>query len=72
MKNFGQPSLYFTLHSLKALKQEPASITSINQSPYLRAVLSDKRTSGTAKVLSMANSSMAAALRYITNTKQTV
>ena len=70
MKSISQPSLYFSLHSLKALKQEPSSAKSFNQSPYLKAVLSDKRPSGTARVLSMANSSMAAALRYITNSKQ--
>jgi hypothetical protein len=72
MKSISQPSLYFSPHSLKTLKQELASVKPFNQSPYLRAVLSDKRISGTAKVLSMANSSMAAALRYIANSKQTV
>lgn len=72
MKSIGQTSLYFSPHSLKAMKQEPASAKPFNQSPYLKAVLSDKRTSGTARVLSMANSSMTAALRYITNSKQTV
>jgi len=62
------PSLYFSPHSLKAHKQETSSPPS-NQSPYLRAVLADKKTSGPARILSMTNSSLAAALRYITNNK---
>jgi hypothetical protein len=69
MKNISQPSLYFSLHSPNGQKQKTALIKPINQSPYLRAVLSDKRTSGTARMLSMVNSSMAAALRYISNDK---
>lgn len=62
------PSLYFSPHTLKAHKQEPSSPRT-NQSPYLRAVLTDKRASGPARILSMTNSSLAAALRYITNSK---
>ncbi|MDZ4795871.1 MAG: hypothetical protein SGI83_16445 [Bacteroidota bacterium] len=69
MKSIVQPSLYFSPHSLKALKKEPASAQSFNQSPYLKAVLSEKRIAGTARVLSMASSSMAAALRYIAGSK---
>jgi hypothetical protein len=56
---------------LKAVKQEPLVIKLPAQSPYLKAVLTDKRSSGPARVLSMANSSLAAALRYIANSKQT-
>lgn len=72
MKSIGQPSHHSSPDSLQVLKQQPnASLA--EQSPYLRAVLSDRGTSGTAKILSMANSSMAAALRYIANSnKQTV
>lgn len=70
MKSIVQPSLYFSPHSLKAVKELPASANSFNQSPYLKAVLSDKRVAGsTARVLSMASSSMAAALRYIARSK---
>ena len=67
MNNNNHPSLYFSPHSLKALKQEPAPTHSI-QTPYLRAVLTDKKTDP-ARVLSMTNSSLAAALRYIANSK---
>jgi hypothetical protein len=55
--------------SLKALKQE-TKVTPFYRSPYLRAVLSEKRTQTPGKVLSMDNSSMAAALRYITNSNK--
>lgn len=68
MNNNNQPSLYFSPHSLKALKQEPAPTYSM-QTPYLRAVLTDKRNSGPARVMSMTNSNLAAALRYIANSK---
>jgi|CXWL01.1.fsa_nt_gi hypothetical protein len=69
MKNNSQSSLFFLSHSLKALKPEPP-IKLSEQSPYLRAVLSDKRASGTTPVVSLANSSsLAAALRYISNSK---
>jgi hypothetical protein len=40
------------------------------QSPYLKAILSDKKTSGPAQVFSIGNSSMAAALRYISHYRQ--
>ncbi len=69
MRSNNQPSLYFSPHSQKGQKQEPTA-NPLNQSPYLKAVLSDKRTSGPARVLSMVNSNMAAALRYIANSKR--
>lgn len=65
MKSSNHPSLYFSLNPLKALKKEPEE--PVRQSPYLRAVLSTKRSSGPARVVSMGNSTMAAALRYINN-----
>lgn len=68
MKSNSQPSLFFSPFAVRSVKQEP-SAKRLEQSPYLRAVLSDKRTSGTAKVMSMGNSSMAAALRYISSNK---
>lgn len=67
MKSNSQPSLYFSPHSAKAQKQEHKSHLS-EQSPYLRAVLSDKTISRPARLLSI-NSSMAAALRYIANNR---
>lgn len=72
MKSVSQPSNYFSPDTLKVSKQEPTAQPA-DQSPYLRAVLTDKGTFGTAKVLSMANSTMAAALRYIASSnKQSV
>lgn len=68
MKNNNHPSLYFSPLSAKSIKQEEAA-KSAGQSPYLKAVLSDKRPAGRAGVLAMGNSSMAAALRYISNNK---
>lgn len=68
MKSNNHSSLYFSLNPMKALKKEPEE--QARQSPYLRAVLSTKRTSGgTARVVQMGNSTMAAALRYINNQK---
>lgn len=49
--------------------KEESPVQTLYQSPYLRAILSDKRISDTAKIISVANSSMAAALRYISNSK---
>jgi hypothetical protein len=68
MKSNGHPSLYFSPHSLKSQKPEPPATPSY-QSPYLRAVLSEKAISRPGRVLPMNNSSLAAALRYITNNK---
>jgi hypothetical protein len=68
MKSNGHPSLYFSPHSLKSQKQEVPAKPS-HQSPYLRAVLSEKAISRPGRVLSMNNSSLAAALRYINSTK---
>jgi hypothetical protein len=61
MKSNGQPSLYFSPHSLKSQKQE-VSATPPVQSPYLRAVLSGKTKTSSAR---NADSNLAAALRYI-------
>jgi hypothetical protein len=69
MKSNGHPSLYFSPHSPKSQKQEPLAKPS-HQSPYLRAILSEKTISRPGRLLSMNNdSSMAAALRYITHNK---
>lgn len=64
MKGNSQP--YFS--PLKALKKEPEA-KQLQRSPYLRAVLTDKKNSVPARVLPMGNSTMAAALRYISNSK---
>lgn len=69
MKSNKLPSLYFSDKSLKAPKLEATSAKSFEQTPYLKAVLTEKRVPGPARVLSMANSSLAAALRYISNSK---
>ncbi len=68
MKSNGHPSLYFSPHSLKSQKQG-ASVKPLSESPYLRAVLSEKTITRPGRLLSMGNSSMAAALRYITQSK---
>ena len=69
MKSVGQLSHYVSLGTLEAPKQDPSTKLS-EQSPYLRAILSEKKASGSAKVLSIANSTMAAALRYIANSSK--
>jgi len=69
MKVNNHSSLYATPPALKTLKQEN-KVTPFYRSPYLRAVLSESRPKTPGKVLSMDNSSMAAALRYITNSNK--
>lgn len=59
------PSVFATDFPAK----ESSSVQTLYQSPYLRAILTDKRINDTAKMISIANSSMAAALRYISNSK---
>ena len=59
------PPLSFSLPQLK----EESQVQTLYQSPYLRAILSDNKISDTAKMISVANSSMAAALRYISNSR---
>ena len=49
--------------------KEESPVKTLYQSPYLKAILTDKSISDTAKMISVANSSMAAALRYISNSK---
>jgi hypothetical protein len=49
--------------------KESTPVQTLYQSPYLRAILTDKKITDTAKMISIANSSMAAALRYISNSK---
>lgn len=58
-------------HSLFTVttQKDEAQVQTLYQSPYLRAILTDKRITDTAKMISVANSSMAAALRYISNLK---
>lgn len=68
MRSNGHPSLYFSPHSLKSQKQG-LSATPISQSPYLRAVLSEKTITRPGRLLSMNNSNLAAALRYIAQSK---
>lgn len=69
MKSVGQSSQSLSPDLQKATKQEIAAKPT-EQSPYLKAVLSERKNSDTARVLSMANSSMAAALRYIANSSK--
>jgi hypothetical protein len=68
MKSNSHPFLYFSAQSQKEQKQE-LTVTPLHNSPYLRAVLSERKSSGPARILSMANSSMGAALRYIAHKK---
>ena len=72
MNNVTPPTNPVLPDSFKAAKKEIIA-NPAEQSPYLRAILSENRASGAAKVLSIANSSMSAALRYIaSSSKQTV
>jgi hypothetical protein len=67
MKSNKQQSLFFTPHVLKSVKPEEPVVKVSEQSPYLKAILSEKRSSAPGG--SLPNSSMAAALRYIANNK---
>jgi len=67
MKSVGQLSPTSSPDSVKVSKQE-STAKPAEQSPYLKAVLAEKGTTGTARVLSI--SSMAAALRYIANSSK--
>ena len=69
MKNNKQTLPYFSDTSLKAQEVAATSAKSFEQTPYLKAVLTEQRVAGPARVLSMANSSLAAALRYISNSR---
>ena len=64
MKSSSHPLSYFSPLSVGSVKQDGA-VKSAGQSPYLKAVLTAKRSPGSTKVLTMSNSSLAAALRYI-------
>ena len=68
MKSIRPQSLYFSPNPLRALKEE-APAKSSDQSPYLKAILTEKRVPGTDQSLPVVSSSMAAALRYIANSK---
>lgn len=69
MKSSAQPSLYFSPHAPKGPNQEPSAKPS-HLSPYLKAVLNGKTTvADNARASLIADSSMAAALRYIANSK---
>ena len=59
-------------HSLFTVtsQKEDTQVQTLYQSPYLKAILADKRINDTAKMISVANSSMAAALRYIANSNK--
>ena len=65
MKSYNQPFMPLQVPQVK----EESPVKTLYQSPYLKAILTDKSISDTAKMLSVANSSMAAALRYISNSK---
>ncbi len=69
MKSIKQTLSYFSDTTLKAQEVAATSANSFEQTPYLKAILTEKRVEGPARVLSMANSSLAAALRYISNSR---
>lgn len=69
MKRNSLPANDFSTPASKSQLQKPVE-NQINQSPYLRAVLSEKKASSSAQVLSMVSSSMTAALRYISQSRQ--
>jgi hypothetical protein len=68
MKSSNQPSFYFSPISPKTQNQELSPKTA-EQSPYLRAILSEKRIAGTGRILSLADSTLEAALRYIASNR---
>lgn len=69
MKSNAQPSIYFSPHVPKGPNQEPSAKSSY-QSPYLKAVLNGKtRVAENQSASLMADSSLAAALRYIAHSK---
>lgn len=65
MKSYNQ--LFIPQQSAQVKEESP--VKTLYQSPYLKAILTDKTISDTAKMISVANSSMAAALRYISNSR---
>jgi hypothetical protein len=65
MKSYSQSTIPLQVPQIK----EETHVKTLYQSPYLKAILSDKHISDTAKMISVANSSMAAALRYISNSR---
>lgn len=65
MKSYNQ--LFIPQQSTQVKEESP--VKTLYQSPYLKAILTDKSISDTAKMISVANSSMAAALRYISNSR---
>ena len=65
MKSYNHP---LTPVQSPQIKDE-SSVKTLFQSPYLKAILTDKSISDTTKMISVANSSMAAALRYISNSR---
>jgi hypothetical protein len=67
-KNSSMKSKTHTLFAM-TVQKEDTQVQTLYQSPYLRAILADKRITDTTKMISVANSSMAAALRYISNSK---
>lgn len=69
MKSNGQPLFYFSPGSKQSSGKKPEA-KQTEPSPYLRAVLSENVITRPARVLSLAKDSMAAALRYIANSRQ--
>jgi hypothetical protein len=65
MKSNAQPSIYFSPHVPKGPNQEPSAKTSY-QSPYLNG---KTRVADNQRASLMADSSLAAALRYIAHSK---
>lgn len=65
MKSYNHPLIPLQSQQIK----EESPVKTLYQSPYLKAILTDKTISDTAKMISVANSSMAAALRYISNSR---
>jgi len=68
MKSTLKSSPYFFPDSQKTVDKETKASPAEQQSPYLKAVLSEKRIAGSGRVFSIGGSSMDAALRYIVNT----
>jgi hypothetical protein len=69
MKRNSLPVNDFSVSEIKSPNQKIAD-NQFNQSPYLKAVLSEKKIAGPAQVFSIINSSMTAALRYISQSRQ--
>ncbi len=68
MKSNDQSSLYFSMYPQVSEEQTPAAKSERQQTPYLRAILSEK-LERTGRIVRLAISDKLAAIRYIHESK---